>query len=122
MDTHYVYLISDPTRMYFKIGHTVNVDRRAAALQTPFEPQVLAKVKCPTRAVAKQLERYLHTVFSNTRIRKEWFSDISIEKFQNAVKTFDRKPVNAREKLILAELRQRGLEAAHALRAQFNSQ
>ncbi len=68
----YIYLLSDQLGHY-KIGHTIDVNRRLAELRTqpPFEITTAAYCYVPDRFRA---EKELHQNYSKYRLRGEWFS------------------------------------------------
>lgn len=84
MVTDSVYLLNLKGTNYFKIGVSVNVQRRMSDLQTamPMEVVLVAHTITP---YAKDLELALHTKLSGFRVRGEWFdlpSDEALRVFQ----------------------------------------
>lgn len=70
-----VYLLEVPEIGCMKIGLSDDPKRRMLALQTamPFEVRWIGGIACETTADAKRIEGELHSKFSATRLRGEWF-------------------------------------------------
>lgn len=84
-DSCFVYLMHDTTNGFYKIGISNNPEYREKTLQS--EKPTIELVCCkeyPIRSIAEAFESALHKVFSNKRIRGEWFtlteSDVMILK------------------------------------------
>lgn len=85
----FVYLIRCGSRGPIKIGIAKNVESRLSSLQTanPYELSLIAKVKCDSRRHALEMETRLHKVFSQKRIRGEWFKgNINLKTADNVLK------------------------------------
>lgn len=76
---HYVYLITDGKSV--KIGVTVHPDRRLYELQHahPYALEFFHIFKTANRKTAFSLEWYLHALFSNAKLRGEWYDKSKIE-------------------------------------------
>lgn len=70
----YVYLMHDTVNGYYKIGISNNPAYREKTLQSekPTIEMVISK-KFPIRKIAESIEKSLHQVYSEKRIRGEWF-------------------------------------------------
>jgi hypothetical protein len=77
---HYVYLLHGVGTTSFKIGMSVDSDRRARQLSLPFETEVLCKFMLPNRDEARLVEKGLHRLYRDRKILREWFRDVD-EKF-----------------------------------------
>lgn len=74
-DNCFVYVIHS-TSGHFKIGFSTNPKRRLRQLkrtQGPFEYRLVAYIKLPTVADAKQVEKDLHDAFERKQVNGEWF-------------------------------------------------
>lgn len=68
----YVYLITDKSRNMVKIGTSNNPDQRLSRLQTGNGGQL---VLSGLILGGRKLEREIHKMFNEKRIKNEWFSD-----------------------------------------------
>lgn len=70
----YVYLMHDANTNFYKIGISKDPDYRERTLQSqkPVIEMITAK-KFPNRKIAEAIEKALHKVFDEQRIRGEWF-------------------------------------------------
>lgn len=73
----YVYFIRAGFTGPIKIGVAANVQRRLETLQTGnhLPLYIIATIKYSGRAEAYEKERKFHKLFSNKRLRGEWFSN-----------------------------------------------
>ena len=70
----YVYLMKDISNGYYKIGISNTPEYRERTLQSEKPTiELLASKKFPTRKIAEAIESALHTVYSQQRLRGEWF-------------------------------------------------
>lgn len=68
----YVYLVKLRKADIYKIGVAVNVESRICSMETdcPFEIEVVYAKQSPD---ARGVERALHNLYINKRIRREWY-------------------------------------------------
>lgn len=71
----FLYLMKNEANGYYKIGITKNLARREKTLQSE-EPDItlFRYRKCKDRKEASFIEKILHTLFIDYRVRGEWFS------------------------------------------------
>lgn len=74
-DICYVYLMVDKTNGYHKIGISNKPEYRERTLQSEKPTiELLCAKQYPTRTLAEAIESALHKVYSEKRIRGEWFA------------------------------------------------
>jgi len=75
VDFCFVYLMHDTSNGYYKIGISNKPNYREKTLQSekPTIEMIISK-KFPIRKIAESFEKSLHDVYSEKRIRGEWFS------------------------------------------------
>lgn len=73
-DYCFVYLMHDTTNGYYKIGISNNPQYRERTLQSekPTIEKIISK-KFPVREMAETIEKALHDMYSEKRLRGEWF-------------------------------------------------
>lgn len=73
-DTCHVYLMHDTTNGYYKIGISNKPYYREKTLQSEKPTiELIASRKFPVRKIAESIEKSLHGVYDNKRLRGEWF-------------------------------------------------
>lgn len=73
-DVCYVYLMHDTTNGYYKIGISNKPYYREKTLQSEKPTiELIASKKFPVRKIAESIEKSLHSVYDNKRLRGEWF-------------------------------------------------
>jgi len=80
----HIYLMYNTRNGYYKIGHSTNPIYRERTIQSE-EPEVEIIFISPL--CAQGIERRLHLMYSDKRIRGEWFSLLSED--VDTIKTFD---------------------------------
>lgn len=88
-DFCYVYLMLDNNTGLYKIGMSNNPEIRERTLQS--EKPTIIKVsekRLPSREIAAAMEKMLHSIFSDKRVRGEWFklTSLDIWKIQEILK------------------------------------
>ena len=81
--THYVYFIRAGINGPIKIGKAVDIKKRIDQMQTGNHLDLILVGKIPfdSESMALSIERHLHYILRDKRIRGEWFhGDISINK------------------------------------------
>lgn len=75
----YIYLLKSDENGYYKIGKSLNPDKRIRTLQTgnPEKITLISKVEV-TNKFCNKIESALHSQYSYTNKNGEWF-DLSIE-------------------------------------------
>ena len=70
----FVYLMVDTTNGYFKIGISNNPNYREKTLQSEKPTiELMASKQFPVRKIAESIEKSLHDVYAEKRLRGEWF-------------------------------------------------
>jgi predicted GIY-YIG superfamily endonuclease len=79
--TVYIYFIQSGYGA-IKVGMAKNPEKRLANMQTsiPKSLRLLAAIPLPDRKSARALERELHDLFKDERIRGEWFNRRIVKK------------------------------------------
>jgi len=73
-DVCYVYLMHDTSNGYYKIGISNKPYYREKTLQSEKPTiELIASKKFPVRKIAESIEKSLHSVFDDKRLRGEWF-------------------------------------------------
>jgi len=73
-DVCYVYLMHDTTNGYYKIGISNKPYYREKTLQSEKPTiELIASKKFPVRKIAESIEKSLHSVYDDKRLRGEWF-------------------------------------------------
>ncbi len=74
--SNWIYFIECESSRFVKIGRSVNIKERLSSLQAgnPSKLKLIAKVNCGQLVFAAKLESKLHEIFSDYRVRGEWFS------------------------------------------------
>lgn len=72
----YLLLCWDETKIYIKVGHSIQPEKRFHALRNgcPVTPRTFSVIAVPGSEIAKQLEAELHSAFDKWRVSGEWFS------------------------------------------------
>jgi uncharacterized membrane protein YhaH (DUF805 family) len=71
----HVYLMTDTTNNYYKIGISNKPYYREKTLQSEKPTiELIASKKYPVRKIAESIEKSLHSVYDKKRIRGEWFN------------------------------------------------
>lgn len=65
-----VYFIQDEDTKYIKIGHSRNLKKRLNSMQTGSSSKLKLLV---WEDVGRAGEKQLHSIFSNSRVRGEWY-------------------------------------------------
>lgn len=74
----YVYLATDETKKYVKIGITSDIQRRQKEIRHMNPTFKIFYVWQPSEVTAYEAEQYFHNCFANKRVFGEWF-DLSID-------------------------------------------
>ena len=74
----YVYLGTDETKKYIKIGITDDVKRRQKEIRRMNPTFKILIYWTPPQATASEAEKYFHNRFAEKRVSGEWF-DLSID-------------------------------------------
>lgn len=71
----YILLVSVAGQHFFKCGIAEDLDKRICQLQTgnPHEIEFVHAVSCPTKELARVLERDVHGYLARFRTKGEWF-------------------------------------------------
>lgn len=82
---YYLYVMR--SNGFYKIGISRNAEKRRAELQTgnPHYIESIVKINCLYERNARWLEESLHRYFQRKRYNGEWYKDITLEEFSNAV-------------------------------------
>ena len=73
-DACHVYLMHDTSNGYYKIGVSNKPDYREKTLQSEKPTiELITSKKFPVRKIAESIEKSLHSVYDNKRLRGEWF-------------------------------------------------
>ncbi len=73
-DICYVYLMYDTSNGYYKIGLSNKPHYREKTLQSEKPTiELIANKKFPVRKIAESIEKSLHCVYAEKRLRGEWF-------------------------------------------------
>lgn len=72
----YLLLCRDETKIYIKVGHSIQPEKRFHALRNgcPVTPRTFSVIAVPGPEIAKKLEAELHFAFEKWRVAGEWFS------------------------------------------------
>ena len=72
----FVYFIMAGKNKAIKIGNAVDIDRRIKELQigNHLSLKLIASIECDSKAHAVEMESRFHRLFSNQKMRGEWFS------------------------------------------------
>jgi hypothetical protein len=72
----YLLLCWDETRIYIKVGHSIQPEKRFHTLRNgcPVTPRTFSVIAVPGTEIAKALEADLHASFAKWRVAGEWFS------------------------------------------------
>jgi hypothetical protein len=69
----FIYFIIESQNNYVKIGRSVNVEKRLNSLKTSTPAKLSLEIEIPTYHDT-QGERFFHSLFSQNKIRGEWFN------------------------------------------------
>ena len=71
----YLLLCRDESRIYIKVGHSIQPEKRFHALRNgcPVTPRTFSVIAVPGPSIAKRLEAELHHAFKKWRVAGEWF-------------------------------------------------
>lgn len=72
----YMLLCRDEDRIYIKIGHSIQPEKRFNSLRNgcPVTPRSFSVIHVPSKTIANRLEQDLHCVFEHWRVSGEWFA------------------------------------------------
>lgn len=78
----YLLLCRDETKIYIKVGHSIQPEKRFHALRNgcPVTPRTFSVIAVPGPEIAKKLEAELHDAFAKWRVAGEWFSLTAADK------------------------------------------
>jgi predicted GIY-YIG superfamily endonuclease len=70
----YVYLATDESKKYVKIGVTDDIKRRQKEIRNMNPTFKMFYAWRPSQVTAYEAERYFHTYFAEKRVSGEWFN------------------------------------------------